>query len=91
MEHAFGLLKGRFRRILHFTEHRQLGFVVNLITCACILHNICIDQNDDFTEIDMDDESEDEDESDGEDYDERDVTQDRRQDLFDHMMNMIML
>lgn len=91
VEHAFGLLKGRFRRLLHFTEHRQIGFVANLIVCACILHNICIDQNDEFDLMDMDDESEDENESDDDDYDERATTEDRRQELFNHMLGLNML
>ncbi|XP_017482472.1 PREDICTED: putative nuclease HARBI1, partial [Rhagoletis zephyria] len=42
VENAFGLLKTRFRRLLHFTEQTNLCFVVNLIVSACILHNICI-------------------------------------------------
>ncbi|XP_036340226.1 putative nuclease HARBI1 [Rhagoletis pomonella] len=40
VENAFGLLKTRFRRLLHFTEQTNLCFVVNLIVSACILHNI---------------------------------------------------
>lgn len=42
VENAFGLLKTRFRRLLHFTEQTNLCFVVNIIVSACILHNICI-------------------------------------------------
>lgn len=46
VEHAFGLLKTRFRRLLHFNELTNINFIVNLVTCGCILHNICVDIND---------------------------------------------
>lgn len=48
VENAFGLLKTRFRRLLHFTEQDNLKTITNLIVCGCILHNICILQNDDI-------------------------------------------
>lgn len=64
IEHVFGLMKGRFRRILHFTEHHQVSFVANLVVCACILHNICIDQNDEFEEMAGDVENDEEEEDD---------------------------
>lgn len=47
VEHAIGLLKTRFRRLLHFTEQVNINHVKNLVSCACILHNICMTQNDD--------------------------------------------
>lgn len=50
VEHAIGLLKSRFRRLLHFTEQVNLNQVKNIVTCACILHNICINQNDSILE-----------------------------------------
>lgn len=53
VENAFGLLKIRFRRLLHFTEHVHLNLLVNLIVSACILHNICIIQNDEFPVDDL--------------------------------------
>lgn len=46
VEHVFGLLKGRFRRLLHFNELSDINFIVNLIACGCILHNMCVDNND---------------------------------------------
>lgn len=54
VERAFGLLKGRFRRIKFFTEYRQLDFITKTIIAACILHNYCIDDAWDI--IDLDDE-----------------------------------
>lgn len=79
VEHAFGLLKGRFRRLLHFTEHRHIPFVVNIIVCACILHNICIDQNDEFDEIVPEDDNDvSESEDSDSDVDEPEEHQDRR-------------
>lgn len=60
VENAFGALKNRFRRILHFTEQVHLPFVVDIIVCACILHNICIDQNDILDEIGSEDSSDEE-------------------------------
>lgn len=48
VEHAFGLLKTRFRRLLHFNELTHINFIVNLVVCGCILHNMCLDNNDTF-------------------------------------------
>ncbi|XP_055837781.1 uncharacterized protein LOC129906151 [Episyrphus balteatus] len=42
VENAFGLLKGRFRRINKFTEQRNLNSVKKIIVSACVLHNLCI-------------------------------------------------
>lgn len=41
IENAFGLLKGRFRR-LKFMETRRLDLISLLIVVGCILHNICL-------------------------------------------------
>lgn len=41
IENAFGLLKGRFRR-LKYLETIRLDLISLLIVSACILHNICI-------------------------------------------------
>lgn len=43
VEKAFGLLKGRFRR-LKFLELQDMQFISELITACCILHNICVDK-----------------------------------------------
>lgn len=41
IEHAFALLKGRFRR-LKLLETQKLDLIALLIVSACILHNVCI-------------------------------------------------
>lgn len=64
IEHSFGMVKNRFRRILHFSEIRSLKLMNDIVVSACVLHNICILQNDcwDYTyEIDESDESDEED------------------------------
>lgn len=45
VEHAFGLLKNRFRRLGHF-ENLKLKIIVKCIMASCVLHNMCILQND---------------------------------------------
>lgn len=54
VENAFGLLKGRFRRLQFFTENRNLNLISNLIVSACVLHNMCIMAQDDY-DVDSDD------------------------------------
>lgn len=49
VENAFGLLKGRFRRINKFTEQRNLNSIKKLIVSACVLHNLCILSADNIT------------------------------------------
>lgn len=51
VENAFGLLKGRFRRLLKFTEQRNLQSLKKIVVSACILHNICISVNDEYSDI----------------------------------------
>lgn len=41
IERAFGLLKGRFRR-LHHLDVLSIQTAVKIIMCTCILHNICL-------------------------------------------------
>jgi hypothetical protein len=50
IERAFALLKGRFRR-LKLLESVRLDIAVTIILTACIFHNICIMNNDEFNEI----------------------------------------
>ncbi|XP_036140445.1 uncharacterized protein LOC118644849 isoform X3 [Monomorium pharaonis] len=47
VEKAFGYLKGRFRRIKFFSEYRKMSFITNTVVAACILHNLCLNCNDD--------------------------------------------
>lgn len=53
VEQAFGLLKGRFRR-LRKLDNLNLKFCSELIMAACVLHNICIDDID-FIEVETND------------------------------------
>ena len=52
IEQAFGMLKGRFRR-LKFIDQGSTERICYTICTACVLHNICIWQND-FDEIELD-------------------------------------
>ncbi|XP_031351370.1 putative nuclease HARBI1 [Photinus pyralis] len=54
VEHAFGALKGRFRRLRYF-ENLKLTFIIKCVVAACVLHNICLMGND-ITEKIYDDE-----------------------------------
>ena len=44
IERSFGLLKARFRRLLRF-EASDLKLIVYSILSACVLHNICLNMN----------------------------------------------
>jgi len=55
IENAFGLLKGRFRR-LKFFENNDLTFIIKCIVAAAVLHNICLN-NEDEIDINNDDEN----------------------------------
>ncbi|XP_062613700.1 uncharacterized protein LOC134275434 [Saccostrea cucullata] len=50
IERAFGCLKGRFRR-LRYLETLELKTSVEIIILCCIIHNICILNNDDVQEF----------------------------------------
>lgn len=54
VERAFGLLKGRFTR-LQYIDQRNLFTIVYTIITACVLHNICIINSDDFANYLQDD------------------------------------
>lgn len=54
IENAFGLLKCRFRQLLHVDFPRVEKLATFVLAC-CALHNLCIENNDllDFDETDM--------------------------------------
>lgn len=45
-EHSIGLLKGRFRRLLHGFTNIDIEYSVMCVLAACVLHNICITHQD---------------------------------------------
>lgn len=54
IENAFGLLKQRFRQLI------QLDFITvkrsaNFIISCCVLHNLCIINNDNLNDLDIED------------------------------------
>lgn len=57
VEHSIGLLKSRFRRLLHEFENTNIEFIVRSVCVACVIHNICILHDD--LEIDIEDIEED--------------------------------
>jgi len=59
IEHTFGLLKGRFRRLLNGFENNCIKFVVECVVAACILHNICINMDELNVEFQLIDEQKD--------------------------------
>ncbi|XP_066596578.1 putative nuclease HARBI1 [Prorops nasuta] len=48
IERAFGLLKGRFRSLLTVFAMQRLDLIPMHILACCILHNICLLQNDEL-------------------------------------------
>ncbi|XP_066592786.1 putative nuclease HARBI1 [Prorops nasuta] len=52
IERTFGVLKGRFRK-LHFVYMYNSDMIPLLILASCILHNICIDHEDDPFDVDL--------------------------------------
>jgi DDE superfamily endonuclease len=85
VEHSFGLLKTRFRRLMHFTEHLCLNLVVNLILSACVLHNICLIQGDTY-DAPLVNDDEDEESGGDEDYSYEDIDDNRRDVLFQELI-----
>lgn len=53
VEHAFGILKGRFRRIRCF-ENLNIEVITKFVIASCVLHNMCIRSNDEFDEMFVD-------------------------------------
>ncbi|KAJ8964770.1 hypothetical protein NQ314_004661 [Rhamnusium bicolor] len=52
VEHAFGLLKGRFRRLIRL-GNKKIDIVISCVVAAVVLHNFCIkwdDLGEDFLE-----------------------------------------
>ena len=49
-ERAYGILKGRFRR-LHFIETKDMKTSCNITISCCVLHNICIAHRDSGNEF----------------------------------------
>lgn len=47
VERAFGLLKGRFTRLQNIYQ-RDIKTIVNTIITSCVLHNICLVNDDEF-------------------------------------------
>ncbi|KAB0790060.1 hypothetical protein PPYR_15623, partial [Photinus pyralis] len=54
VENAFGLLKGRFRRLTHF-ENLDMHLIVKCIMACCVLHNLCLKEGNDceITEVNI--------------------------------------
>ena len=50
VKRAFGILKGRFKRLKHI-DQKNVTDIVKTIVAACVLHNICIINNDQFEEL----------------------------------------
>uniref|UniRef100_A0A8D8WK66 DDE Tnp4 domain-containing protein n=1 Tax=Cacopsylla melanoneura TaxID=428564 RepID=A0A8D8WK66_9HEMI len=50
IENAFGLLKGRWKR-LHYIDVNTVEKICSRITAACVLHNFCILQDDYLEDI----------------------------------------
>ncbi|XP_071637288.1 putative nuclease HARBI1 isoform X1 [Temnothorax longispinosus] len=48
IENAFGLLKGRFRQLTELDFH-SIDKISKFIVSCCVLHNLCIDNDDNFT------------------------------------------
>ena len=50
VERAFGILKGRFKLLKHI-DQKNVTEIVKTIVAVCVLHNICILNNDQFEEL----------------------------------------
>lgn len=49
IEIAFGILKNRFRQLMHLDFHKETTMSQFIVGC-CVLHNICIDRQDIYNE-----------------------------------------
>lgn len=61
VENAFGFLKGRWRCLGTGALYEDIDLVPHTIIACCILHNICIDMNDNYDTSDDDDDDSDND------------------------------
>jgi len=52
IERAFGYLKGRWRSLLHVLAVNDIKFAPYILAC-CVLHNICLLQNDELDTYDQ--------------------------------------
>lgn len=50
IEHTFGILKGRWKR-LAFIDTYNISKAIEIVVATCILHNFCIFNNDQWEEI----------------------------------------
>ena len=82
VERAIGLLKGRWRKLL-FLDHWDLTLSVHLVISACVLHNICL-VNDDYYECCMDDDG-----NDDHPVDEHHCSDERAEQKRTHLMNIV--
>ncbi|XP_044019740.1 putative nuclease HARBI1 [Aphidius gifuensis] len=84
IEHTFGLLKCRFRRLNKF-NNLLLDIVIRCTMASCILHNILTIAR--INNINIDDDSDDDNNNDNDDYNdnERVFVEDRRQYIFQNM------
>ena len=51
IQHAFGQLKGRFRK-LRFIDMASFEEINTLVIVCCVIHNICIDSDDTIEDVD---------------------------------------
>lgn len=51
IENCFGLLKGRFRQLTYQTDFMTVLKTSQFILSCCVLHNLCINNGDDWLEI----------------------------------------
>ena len=50
IEHAFGMLKGRFRR-LTYLETKTVKKAVDIVCAACVLHNMCMTDDEELADM----------------------------------------
>lgn len=53
IERSFGLLKGRFRSLLTVLDMERVDLIPEFIIACCVLHNICLLQNDEVSMIEI--------------------------------------